>query len=74
MNEEGAREERPSLEQGMARVEGILEENGTRLDHVESQIQELRREMHSNFRWTLGITIAAWVTIIAAILGLIFTL
>lgn len=63
----------------MARVEGALEQLSKRLDgmemrlnHVETEIGELRREMRSNFRWTLrimlGVLIPMWVSIILTIL------
>ena len=78
-------EQRVLPEERLAKVEGILEEGRSRLNHLETEVsqlrqdmnannRELRREMRTQFRWTLGITIAAWVTIIAAILGIIFTL
>jgi len=31
-------------------------------------IAELRRELHTNFRWTMGTIIAMWVTVICAIM------
>ena len=73
----------PALEERMARVEGILEEVRARLNHLDSRFEhlqtrvdsgfgELRREMQSQFRWTLGIMLGVlipmWVTIILTIL------
>lgn len=59
----------------MAKVEGILEEVRARLNHLETEIDglrreisDLRREIYANFRWTLGIMISMWVTIILAII------
>ena len=81
----------------MAKVEGILEQVGerlnaldTRLNHLETRMDgletrmdglgtrmesgfsDMRREMHSQFRWTmgimLGVLIPMWVTIILTIL------
>ena len=49
-----------SLEERLARVEGVLEQMSIRLNHVES-------DLRSNFRWTLGILIPMWVTIILTI-------
>jgi len=71
----GARES-PSLESRIARVEGILEEVRERLNHLETRTEmgfsELRRELRSQFRWTLGIMLGVlipmWVTIILTIL------
>ncbi len=74
----------PSLEERVAKVEGILEEIRSRLNHVETEISQLRQDMNreigslrqaiqTNFRWTLGIMlgilIPMWVTIIFAILS-----
>lgn len=61
----------------MAKVEGILEEVRSRLNHLEThlegeisslrgEISSLRREIYTSFRWTLGILIPMWVTIILA--------
>ncbi|MBT9141429.1 MAG: hypothetical protein DDT30_02021 [Dehalococcoidia bacterium] len=60
----------------MAKVEGILEEVRTRLNHLESRVDsgfgELRQEMEANtrglrqemqgqFRWTLGIMLGVLI-------------
>ncbi|MDI6814900.1 MAG: hypothetical protein QMC90_02295 [Dehalococcoidales bacterium] len=60
--------ESPALEERVAKVEGILEEVRARLNHIESEISELRREIHTNFRWMVGIMFTMWVTIILAII------
>jgi hypothetical protein len=57
----------------MAKVEGILEEVRARLNHslrnrLGEEISSLRREIYNNFRWTMGIMISMWVTIILAII------
>lgn len=59
--------EGPALEERLARVEGILEEVRARLNHLEVELNGLRQEIYTNFRWTLGILIPMWVTIILAI-------
>lgn len=62
------------MEERLARVEGILEEVRARLNHLETEMEGLRQgisrfrqEMYPNFRWTLGIMISMWVTIILTI-------
>ena len=40
-----------------------------RLGNLEQGQRDLRTEMRSNFRWTLGITIAMWGTIVGATIG-----
>lgn len=68
-----------SLEERVAKMEGTLEQMSDRLNHIESDIRELRGQMNantnelrdridSNFKWTLGILISMWVTIILAII------
>jgi C4-type Zn-finger protein len=68
-----------TVEGRVARIEGTLEQINNRLNHVESEIAELRREtnerfiriendMKTNFRWTIGIMITMWVTIILTII------
>jgi hypothetical protein len=68
-----------SLEERVARIEGFLEQMDKRLNHLESEVKELRSEMRSEIRelrrdlnnrffWLLGVQISMWVTIILAIL------
>ena len=52
----------------MARVEGILGQMDKRLNHLESELRELRKDLNTRFYWLLGIQISMWVTIILAIL------
>ncbi len=56
------------MEERMARLEGIMEQMDKRLNHIETEISELRTEINSNFKWTLGLLIPMWVSIIATIL------
>jgi chaperonin cofactor prefoldin len=64
-----------SLEERVARIEGILEQMDKRLNHMESEIRDLRidmrdlrKDLNSRFHWLLGIQISMWVTIILAII------
>lgn len=52
----------------MAKVEGILEKVRAGLNHLQTELEGLRREIYNNFRWTLGIMISMWLTIILAII------
>jgi len=45
-----------------------MEQMDKRLNHIETEISELRTEINSNFKWTLGLLIPMWVSIIATIL------
>jgi tetrahydromethanopterin S-methyltransferase subunit G len=74
------------MDEKVAKIEGNLEQMGKRLNHVETEIGELRKDMNNrfgriedrfgriendmkiNFRWTIGIMITMWVTIIIAII------
>lgn len=57
-----------SLEERVARIEGMVEQMDRRLNHIEMELEELRRELNSRFFWLLGVQISMWVTIILAIL------
>jgi hypothetical protein len=56
------------LEERVARIEGILEQMDKRLNHIESELRDLRRDLNNRFLWILGVLITMWVTIILAIL------
>ena len=56
--------ERSSLEERVARIEGILEQMDKRLNHLESEIKslrgeigDLRRDLNNRFPWILGVQI-----------------
>jgi hypothetical protein len=56
------------LEERVARIEGILEQMDKRLNHIESELRDLRKDLNNRFLWILGVLITMWVTIILAIL------
>ena len=75
-----------SLEERVARIEGILEQMDKRLTRLENEVSHLREEINSlrrevreeinslrdmvwsQFKWTIGILITMWITIIITIL------
>ena len=68
-----------SLEERVAKIEGILEQMDKRLNHIESEVRDLRNELYREIRdlrkaldyrfyWLLGVQISMWVTIILAII------
>jgi hypothetical protein len=57
-----------SLEERVARIEGVLEQVDKRLNHLESDISSLRSDLNRRFLWLLGVQISMWITIILAIL------
>jgi len=68
-----------ATEERVSRLEGAFEQMNERLGAIENNLvslrqdmntsmAELRRELHTNFRWTMGTIIAMWVTIICAIM------
>lgn len=67
------------VEEGVARIEATLEQMDKRLNHLETEVVELRGEISDmrmklsdkidrNFRWMIGILITMWITIVLAIL------
>lgn len=55
--------------------EGALEQMNERLGGIENDIAglrgemgDLRKELHTNFRWTMGTVIVMWVTIICTVI------
>ncbi|MGC8936830.1 MAG: hypothetical protein ACP5KV_05655 [Candidatus Methanomethylicaceae archaeon] len=63
-----------SLEERVARIEGILEQMDKRLNHLESEIGEIRGEIRSLFRWTVGLIIGVWATVITLMLPILLKL
>jgi tetrahydromethanopterin S-methyltransferase subunit B len=57
-----------NLEERVAKVEGIVEQMDKRLNHIESELRDLRKDLNNRFFWLLGVQISMWVTIILAIL------
>jgi len=68
-----------SLEERMARVEGIMGQINERMNHLEgrfdtletkmeSRFEKIESRMESRFNWTMGIMITMWVTIILSII------
>jgi predicted RNase H-like nuclease (RuvC/YqgF family) len=68
-----------SLEERVAKIEGILEQMDKRLNHIESEVRDLRNELYREIRdlrkaldyrfyWLLGVQISMWVTIILTII------
>jgi hypothetical protein len=70
------------IEERVASIEGIVEQMNGRLNHIESDLGTLREETKSeirdlrrdltqkielSFRWTMGLMLTMWVTIIFAI-------
>lgn len=67
------------LEERHAKIEGILEQLEKRVSRIEVQLDEfrkelgeLKKEMHTNFRWLVGMWVTTWVTTMLAIIGLYF--
>jgi chromosome segregation ATPase len=68
-----------NLEERVAKIEGILEQMDKRLNHLESEVRDLRNELYREIRdlrkaldyrfyWLLGVQISMWVTIILTII------
>jgi len=57
-----------ALTERVAKIEGILEQINTRLNHLEARLDHIEAEMRTNYRWIMGTIITMWVTVIMAIL------
>ena len=53
----------------VSRVEGVIDQMNERLGNREEGQRTLLSEARSNFRGTLGITVAMWITITGAVVG-----
>ena len=58
-----------SLDGRVSRVEGVIDQMIERLGNLEQGQHCLYAEMRVNFRWTVGIMLAMWITIIGSVLG-----
>ena len=68
--EQGQRDLHTELTEGQRSLRTELTEGQRSLrTEITEGYRSLRTEMRSNFRWTLGITIAMWVTIMGAVIG-----
>jgi predicted nucleic acid-binding Zn-ribbon protein len=74
------------IEERVAKIEGTIEQMNERLNHIEtdlrdlrsdlgtlreetkSEIRDLSQKIESNFKWTMGLMLTMWVTIILTIL------
>lgn len=67
------------IEERQARIEATLEQMDKRLSNVEAAVRDLNNKIEdvrnsltakldSNFKWTAGIMITMWVTVILTIL------
>jgi hypothetical protein len=61
-------QEEVNLEERLSRIEGLLTQMDKRLSHLETMIAENRGEIAENFRWTIGIILGTWITLVLAIL------
>jgi tetrahydromethanopterin S-methyltransferase subunit B len=59
------------IEERVAKIEGTIEQMNERLNHIETDLRDLRenltKKIESNFRWTIGLMITMWITIILTI-------
>jgi tetrahydromethanopterin S-methyltransferase subunit G len=59
------------IEERVASIEGIVEQMNERLNHIETDLRDLRSDLtqkiKSSFRCTMGLMLTMWVTIILAI-------
>jgi hypothetical protein len=67
-----------SVENRVTALEGSTNARFTSVDHrfdgLERRMDQMREEMHSNFRWILGAVAGGVLTVITTILGAMFAL
>ncbi|HID90345.1 TPA: hypothetical protein EYP44_00090 [Candidatus Bathyarchaeota archaeon] len=63
--------EAAELRERLAKVEGRLEEISDRLNHIEAEIVELRGRIRSLLRWTVGLILAMWVTVMMTLVPIL---
>jgi tetrahydromethanopterin S-methyltransferase subunit B len=61
-----------SLEERMARLEGMVEQMNHRLGNLETRLASLENKIDNNFHWVMGIMLTTWITLAALIIGLSF--
>jgi predicted nucleic acid-binding Zn-ribbon protein len=49
-------------------ISQLRDEIGILRQHVDSEISQLRRDINTNFRWTVGLIIAVWGTTVIPLL------
>ena len=59
---------RPTSQERMARIEGVLEQMNEPLDHLESPVIGLRAELQTDFRWLIGFVIGTWITLMLTLI------
>lgn len=64
-----------AVEECGARLEGRLDEHGRHFDQINYKLsdidrsfKELNQKIDCNFRWTFGILITIWITLIVTVL------
>jgi len=67
------------LEQRLAKIEGILEQMDKRISNLEhdfrefrgevdKRLMELRHEINSNLKWTIGVMVSLWLSAVIPML------
>ena len=60
-------EKTATMKERITKIEGILEQINERLNHFGERFNRIEDGMKTNFRWTVGIILTMWVTIIIAV-------
>jgi hypothetical protein len=62
---------RMSLEERVAKIEGILEQMDKRLNHIESNMINLNKRIDSLFKWLIGLILGMWTTIMITLIPIL---
>ena len=60
-----------SLEERIAKIEGILEQMDKRLNHLESNMINLNKRIDSLFKWLIGLILGMWTTIMVTLVPIL---
>jgi len=60
-----------SLEERIAKIEGILEQMDKRLNHLESNMINLNKRIDSLFKWLIGLILGMWTTIMITLIPIL---
>lgn len=63
--------ESAEIKERLAKLEGIISEMSKRLNHIEAEIAEIRKEVAAHFRWTVGLILGMWITVMMTLIPIL---
>ena len=62
------------LKEQFAYLRGIVEQMNKRLSRLENEVVHLRDEIRSQFRWTIGLILGMWVSVMCTLIPILLKL